>query len=350
MTGTRRLAARAAVATAVLVGTFVATTTASSANAKAPAPQAAWQSAIAQLPAPSGTGCYSADYPTLAWHAVRCTVAPQVAFAPAHAMIPATAARAKAAVVGNGHDYAAVVPGLISKATGSFAHVSPGITEKGSGAAGTGPNTYSLQLNTEFFTTPACAGSSTPANCQGWQQFIYDSQADSIFIQYWLLNYTSACPAGWTSYAGDCYVNSSAATFAGSTVTAAQLATTSFSGTATLGGNDTVELTNGTQATVVHARDSQLTLAQSWHTTEFGLFGDGGGSQAKFAKRASLEAITTLVASTATAPSCVSEGFTGETNNLKLAASTILGTVASPTIGSTQTLANPRTASCATAS
>ena len=327
-----------------------AATAAPGAHGITSASRVGWQHAIAAVPAPNG-GCFAATYPALAWHAVRCTVAPAVPFAPALGEPRATAALPMAHTVGNGNDYSAVVSGLISQATGAFTDVSPGITEKGKYGRGPAhPNTYSLQLNSEFFTSPACSGSSNPSNCRGWQQFIYDSAANSVFMQYWLIDYGASCPATWNSFQGSCYTNSSATTFVGGTLSASELATTELSGSVVSGGNDAVELSNGSQATIVKNADSVLTLSQSWNTTEFGVFGDGGGTQAKFGKKTTLEETTTLVGTSRVAPTCVSDGFTGETNNLKLTGTPALGTVLSPTIGSTQANGKVQPASCATAS
>ncbi len=324
-------------------------TSTSGAGAVTSASRGEWQHAVAALPAPVGH-CFTAAYPVVAWHATPCTAAPTVPFAPATGRLPSTATRPTRPTVGNGNDYSAVVPGLISEATGAFTHVSPGITEKGRDGAGRAqPNIFSLQLNSEFFTTPACSRSSDPSVCQGWQQFIYDSAANIVFMQYWLIDYGAGCPAAWNSFEGSCYTNSNATTVAGGPVTAPGLATTELSGTVIPGGTDAVELSDGTQASIVENTDGVLTLSRSWNTSEFGVFGDGGGSEARFGGRASLEETTTLVASSDAAPACVSEGFTGETDNLKLTGTPALGTVLAPTIGSAETDGRVRPASCATA-
>ncbi len=310
---------------------------------------ATWQKAIANLPLP-GEGCFTASYPSLQWHAARCKVAPGVPFEPAVANQSATAS--PLAAVGNGNDYSAVVTGPITEATGSFADVSPGITEKGQ-YGGAGPklaNTFSLQLNSQFFSgSPTCSGSSKPSKCLAWQQFVYDTHSNTVFMQYWLINYSATCPSHWFSYLSDCYKNSPASTFPGGALTAADLATTKLSGSANLGGTDAVELSNGSQATSADNPDTVLDLAQSWNTTEFDVFGDAGGARAKFGKKTTLEAQTTISSTSLAAPECVKEGFTGETNNLKLTGTPALGTVATPTMGSEQTNGTTKPASCATA-
>ena len=325
---------------------------ASAATQPIPHTKAAWQAAIAHVREP-GRGCYSASYPALAWHDVTCVAAPKLPLVPAP--LSRSARHAGPETTGDGQDYSAQVSGLISQATGTFQNVSSGITEKGQtgGSGSKVKNSFSLQLNTQFFSgSPACSGSSDPSGCQAWQQFVYtyeDSSTSYIFMQYWLINYDATCPSGWYTYSEDCYTNSNAADV--STVTASQLATVQLSGSATSGGSDGVSLSVGSgQATTVTADDSTIDLASHWNTTEWGVFGDGGGSEADFGANTSLEAQTALTASSgSSAPACVSEGFTGETNNLSLTATPALGSESSPTMASEQTNGTSGTASCAVA-
>jgi hypothetical protein len=326
---------------------------ASAATQPAVRTKAAWQATIAHVQQPAGRGCYSASYPTLTWHDVTCVAAPKLPLVPAP--LASSAKHAAPETVGDGHDYSAQVSGLISKATGTFKDVTSGITEKGDvgGSGSEVANSFSLQLNTQFFAgSPACDGSSDPADCLAWQQFVYtyeDSSIGYIFMQYWLIDYDATCPSGWYTYSDDCYTNSDAAEV--STLTASELASLELSGTATSGGTDGVSLSLGSgQATTVTANDSLIDLASHWDTTEWGVFGDGGGSEAYFGTDDSLEAQTALTASSgSSAPSCVSEGFTGETNNLSLTATPALGSESSPTLASEQTDGTTSTAGCAVA-
>jgi hypothetical protein len=328
---------------------------ASAATQPAAPPKAQWQAAIARVRDPS-PGCYSASYPALTWQPIACVAAPKVPFVPAPTPLTSAGTTGPATVIGDGHDYSAQVPGLISQATGTFQNVSSGITERGQvGATGARiANSFSLQLNTEFISgSPACSGSSDPSKCQAWQQFIYAYQSKKIgqiFMQYWLIDYDATCPSGWNTYSDDCYTNSNATNV--STLTASELATVQLSGSATQGGTDGVSLAVGSgQATIVTNNDNMIDLADSWNTTEWGLFGDGGGGEAYFGAKTSLEAQTALTASSgSSAPTCVSEGFTGETNNLKKAATPALGSEPSPTMASKQTNGKTGTASCAVAS
>ena len=320
----------------------------SASAATAPLAKVQWQSEIAKIQQP-GAGCYNASYPALSWHAVRYVAAPRIPLVPA---VPT--GRTPFKVVGDGNDYSAVVTGNISQATGTFQNVSSGITEKGA-VGGSGPkvaNVFSLQLNTQFISgDPACAGASNPSSCQAWQQFVYAYQGvGQIFIQYWLIDYNATCPSGWTTFSTDCFTNSANSVNVNK-ITAAQLASLKFTGTAKAGGNDTTVLSVGTgKASSITSPDSMIHLANFWTTTEWGVYGDGGGSEAVFGAGTSLEAVTAITATSHTAPKCVLEGFTGETNNLKLAKTPALGSEPTPTMGSKQTNGTTGTKSCATAS
>jgi hypothetical protein len=336
-------------AATVIAAASVGAGTASAATGSVAQTKGEWQAAMAHVAQP-GAGCFSASYPALTWHAVKCVAAPRIPLVPRGAV----ASHAGPATVGDGTDYSAVVTGKISKAVGTFTNVTKGITVKGEagGSGGEVANAVSLQLNSEFFTgSPACAGASDPSSCQAWQQFVYTYQNKTIgyiFMQYWLIGYNATCPSGWFTYSTDCYTNSASKQVP--TLTAAQLGTLKLGATAKTGGNDAVSLTVGTgTASSVTGKDTKVDLAKFWNTTEWGVYGDGGGSAATFSANASLEAQTALTATSSGAPKCVKEGFTGETNNLSLAATPALGSEPSPTIGSKQTDGTTGTASCKTA-
>src|ERR1700722_5740247 len=159
-----------------------------------------WSTAIARTPTPHA-GCFHATYPSTTWKEVACQTGPAVPF------IPATGGGAQ--TVGNGHDYAAVVSGtVISSAVGTFPKTKGLKTETDGGT----PNSYSLQLNSNFMSgSPACSGASNPSNCLAWLQYVYSAAPyNEAFMQYWLINYDTTCPAGWNSDGGDCYKNSAA--------------------------------------------------------------------------------------------------------------------------------------------
>jgi len=341
-----------ALATVALAVVGFSAGSATAATQPVPHTKTAWQAAIAQVKVP-GRGCYTASYPIVTWRSIQCVTAPELPLVPAP--LSQSAGHVGPAAVGDGQDYSAVVTGLLTHATGTFHNVSSGITEKGQvdGSGSQVANSFSLQLNSQFFSgSPACARSGNPSDCLAWQQFVYTYENSSIgyiFMQYWLINYDATCPSGWYTYSTDCYTNSNAAQV--SKVTAAQLASVQLSGSAASGGNDGVSLSVGSgKVTTVTASDSKIDLASYWNTTEWGVFGDGGGGAANFGANTSLEAETALTASSgSTAPSCVSEGFTGETNNLNLTATPALGSEPSPTMGSEQTNGTTKSPTCAVA-
>jgi hypothetical protein len=332
--------------TIVVALTIVGGGSAFAGNPASPLTQAQWQGEITNLPTP-GHGCYHASYPALQWRATACRVAPNLPFAP---HLPT---QGVPAVVGNGNDYAAQVSGTLSKATGTFTHVTPGITEKGKvGNAGANlANAFSLQLNSQFFSDPpACSGAAVPSECSGWQQFIYafhySGDTNLVFMQYWLLYYDTTCPVGWhTDVSGRytfCYTNSPATTYG--SLPADALGQTTLVGQAASGGNDTVTLSSTSGASSVSNSDSMLDLSAFWNATEWGVFGDAGDGQAKFGADSKLEPVTTLQGTSSSAPTCVVNGFTGETNNLSFTKTKALGPESSPTMAATETngiLKNP---------
>jgi hypothetical protein len=263
------------------------------------------------------------------------------------------------ALVGGDTDYSAQVAGLISQATGTFQDVSPSITEQGyvGGNDTLTANAFTLQLNSQpFFGSPACDGSSDPSSCQAWQQFVYgydqcSNDTTCIFMQYWLIDYDATCPSGWISAApeepGNCFINSNAAKV--SVLTASELASVQLTGSALLGGGDGVSLsTDSGPATLVTGSDSVVDLAPHWNTTEWGVYGDADGNEAYFGAGTTLQAQTALISTSSAAPSCVAEGFTGETNNLTLTSTPALSGGSSPTIASRQTDGTAGTANCST--
>jgi hypothetical protein len=310
---------------------------------------ASWQQAIHALPL-SSSGCFTAAFPVLQWRSVTCQTAPDVPFAPAtSSSTPSTLS-----TVGNGVDYSALSSGgLLSSVTGSFPYVSPGITEKGVVPVTGDPkmhNTFSLQLNSSFFSgSPACSGASNPTKCEGWQQFVEttspSTQSQSeLFMQYWLIDYGTTCPAGWFTYSPDCYMNS--ATVPTSSLTAPGLASVSLEGSAAKGGNDIGTLTTRTNAYAVTGSDSVVDLASSWSAAEFGVFGDGDYTAAKFGAGTTLRIETATNNETTLAPTCEKEGFTGETNNLNLVKTPKGAAGSSPSIVSEQSNASTTKSSC----
>jgi hypothetical protein len=315
----------------------------------------AWRASMAKVPLPK-QGCFTAAYPKTQWQEVPCTKAPLRPYPPASGARPD--------IVGNGNDIVAQVTGHISEAIGSFDSVS-GVTTEAGQVGGTGPqvaNTFSLQLNSNFFTTTSCTGGAS--NCFGWQQFIY-SNAGTAFIQSWLGNWgTTACPTtggpaplGWTYYPPlkSCYGNSVAVAVPAQKI--GNLGQMTLTGTASLGGNDSVMVlalnsSNNLQLYTATGLDSVVNLAQGWQDAEFNIFGDCCGTAANFATGSTptLVVRTSVDYGSPIAPSCFATGYTGETNNLSFGTAPVNpvpGT--SPAIVFTESSAGVAPSACASA-
>jgi len=280
-----------------------------------------WRNSMRQIPLPK-EGSFMATYPNKEWREVPSVKAPDYPQPPRNGPRPLT--------VGNGNDVAAQVPSgsFISTAIGSFDSVT-GVTSESGPIGNTGPsiaNAYTLQLNTDRFTTTDCTGSPN-AGCQGWQQFVFENNGTSgkLYIQYWLLKYNTTCPPGenWNqfSFTGStdvyCWKNSPANSMMGNQPIA-NLGQLSLQGTVSATGDSAIlfvgnQMYAQTGLNAVHA-------AAGWTTAEFNLFGDGGnssgGGQATFNGTPSVVVRTRVIYGGTARPTCVVEGFTGETSNL----------------------------------
>ena len=266
----------------------------------------AWRAAITNM-AVAGQGCFTADYPSTVWVQVACTKAPAGPFLPAHGP--------RGLVVGNGNDHAAVAGTPIASAVGSFSSIKGLEQETGGGAA----DTYSLQLNSSYYVSPACNGAQDPSECRAWMQYVYSNNSPSpgaAFMEIWLINYGPHCPQGWAPYATDCYYNSNAVDVPNQKLSA--LGGIQVSGAAASGGNDTVKITVAKKAYAVTMPDSMIDLAGNWNTAEYNVFGDGGGDEAVFNPGTQIRVRVQLKDGSTDAPACITDGFTLESNNLGL--------------------------------
>ena len=269
-----------------------------------------WRASIRHTPAPK-KGCFTATYPSTDWKEVPCVTPPGLPYPPTRRPGPQ--------IIGGTvqGDVAAVVTPQITAATGSFDSAtvtSETGTVYGAGCSNptTTPNTFSLQLNSGFFSTTVCPTGNTA--CFGWQQFLY-SNAGYGFIQYWLGDYGPSCPIGWTSGGGNtCYFTAQGANVPPQLAT--NLGQISLYGT-TAGGQDMVVVTvNGTAYMSGTTPDSTLNLAQGWTTVEFNVLGDACASQANFGSGTTIVGRTSIDDGSLKAPSCTVVKNTGETNNL----------------------------------
>lgn len=291
-----------------------------------------WRKAI-QKTLPPEKGCFTASYPETSWTQVDCQPAPVLPYSrPPHPGHLET--------VGNGTDYIATVSsGKISVARGAFLRVTD-VTSESDGSA----NVFSLQLNSQLFTSTACNGVS---GCSAWEQFVYSSHVyGGAFIQNWLINYGASCPGGWTSGgSNDCFQNSTVVSVPSQTIT--DLPQLVLEGTANSGSTDAVILYAGDNAYSASEGDGTVDLAASWTTSEFNIVGDGGGSEATFNTGATLVVTNNVANATVNAPSCTTGGTTGETNSLTLVAPCCPYGGASPGIVFMESSAAGATTSCA---
>ena len=307
----------------------------------------AWRVSMAQIPLPK-KGCFEASYPSKEWREVPSAKAPPYPMLPRRGPRPDT--------VGNGQNVSAQAPsGLISSATGSFDSVA-GVTSESGQINGTGPavaNAYTLQLNMNPF--PSTVGG--PAGCQGWEQFVFENDGDTsftspfafVYIQYWLLNYGPNSPGpGWNQFGLSWYKNSSNSSGLFK-LAIGNLANLSLGGTVSASG-DSYFFSAGSSM-YAGTGDNLVNAAAGWNAAEFGVFGDAGGGQANFNSGSAIVTRTQIIYGGTAPPTCVAEGFTGETSNLNFGptAPRAPGPGSGPAVLVTESSAGYATASCAAA-
>ena len=275
-----------------------------------------WRINIAQVAVPK-KGCFSASYPNNQWREVACVAAPDYPQFPKHGPRPMT--------VGSGNDVSPQAPsGTISTAIGSFDNLTNVTSESGK-INNTGSdiaNAYTLQLNTNFFTSSVCMGAADPSVCRGWEQFVFANNGSSgkLFIQYWIIKYGNTCPAGqsWNQRVLGgiiyCFKNNSGGATSLGNQPIGNLANLSLSGNVTAT-SDQVTLSSGTQAWA-RSGDNAVGASSGWQIAEFNVVGNAGSGQANFNSGASLTVRTRIFYGGRDAPICTGQGFTGETNNL----------------------------------
>jgi hypothetical protein len=300
------------------------------------------------LAMPHGEGCFIAHYADSKprWQKTKCGTPPKT---------PNPMVRGpKPKYVGAGTDYfARPAGGLIKSATGSFDAVTNVTAESGTTNATptvAHPNVYSLQMNANVFTTPSCSGS---ANCYGWEQFIYSQtqcNGACIFIEYWLLNHASPCPAGqgWTYYPGT--FNTVRGCFLNAGFTGVRRQSLNDLGAIRLigqvsGNTDTISLSVANGDVYLATNPSIAGLGQGWTQVEYNLVGDCCALGAYFTSGpATITVRVGTVNGTQNAPVCSTTptctggfcGDTAETNNLNLTGSCSTTGGAQPSISFTE--------------
>ncbi|HYL28021.1 MAG TPA: hypothetical protein VEW74_09320, partial [Candidatus Nitrosotalea sp.] len=280
-----------------------------------------WHVALTQYQLPSA-GCFKAVYPSVRWDRIACSAPPHHWYP-----VPPSLHRGPAQVVGGGNDYTANTdPNLISKAIGSFPKVEGVKRVRSVGCCGVqGRNSYTLQLNSDFFPTSACA--SIPY-CGGWEQFVFENPPHSLrgflFIEDWLVPMPlgrgglSGCPpsAGWQYVGIGCVQNSQAVRIPN--VSVKDLGQVVETGRASLSG-DSIYLSVGSTEYGMRKiqGDGVVDLAANWDGAEFNIVGDAGGDIAKFNAGSTITVNLQTDIGQPTKPTCLADsGTTGETNNL----------------------------------
>jgi hypothetical protein len=282
----------------------------------------AFRTKMEQIAVP-GKGCFTAKYPDASWKSVQCGQAPKTPNPVARGANPFT--------VGAGTDYFIQVTGNISAASGSFDSVTGVTSEYGpryDTPSTVHPNTYSLQLNANEFSTTVCGGA---PSCVGWEQFLFSqsqcSPSACIFIEFWLINHGSPCPtAAWSYYAGTpttvpgCYMNTAFASVPVQSL--ANLAQLTLSGSVS-GGLDVVKISTPNGDINATAQDSILNLAQGWTGGEYNLVGDCCDFEAFFNSGSNITVRLSANNGTTNAPTYTTSflGATAERNNLSLVGS-----------------------------
>jgi hypothetical protein len=249
------------------------------------------------------------------------------------------------------------VSGKISEVIGTFSSVSSG-PSSGASEYGENPtnkhieaNTFSLQISSNQFSTPLCAGHAKLPNvkCLGWEQFVYldSGTQNEVMIQDWINNYGPHCPSGaWKQSHDSCVEFSNVVTLSGSRLTVAELAGASLIGRAQPGGNDEAMLFTPSGSAIAIDADSVLGLGKVWKAAEFGIFGDASLAEAEFSPGTTITVQTEIEGTDTKAPKCI-KGTTGETNNLNTEGTPALAPQLLPTIASQQTNGNVTGNSCA---
>jgi hypothetical protein len=303
----------------------------STAGQSAQAATDAWRRSLARNPLPA-SGCFQASFPSAVWKRVACSVPP-------HLLYPVPPSRrtmeAFAQSVGNGADYTAnATPNFISTAVGAFPQVTgvkkvKSVTNPIFGGGGeNGPNSYTLQLNSYFFSTSACG---TIQNCDGWEQFVYENppgkSKGELFIQDWLIptgrSGLSGCPPGkgWEFADGGCVQNSpTAVTLPNESIT--NLGQFTETGAAASSGDSIFLSVGTTEYGMKNIQGDGITdLSAHWQGAEFNVIGNAGGDIANFNKGSTITVSLQADTGLTTAPGCpANSGTTGESNNLSFVA------------------------------
>ncbi|WP_410579505.1 VWD domain-containing protein [Amycolatopsis sp. lyj-108] len=225
--------------------------------------------------------------------------------------------------------------GAVQQATGSFDNgtVKNVTSVTSSVAANTPPETkdaYTLQLNTNEFRTPLCAGK---PQCWGWMQFVFanNGSGGELYIKYWLRSLGAPCPAGWQSKPADsCYKKSAGTPTPNMPLVTSSMPRYKLTGSANGPQDAAVFTVDGGVVAVATARE--LVIGTQWQDVEFNVYGYDDESTAVFNGNAEFNTRTQIEYGGTAKPLCISTGFSKEANNLSFVAPPPLPTGTKPAV------------------
>ena len=227
--------------------------------------------------------------------------------------------------VGNGHDFTAnTAPNLISTAIGAFPKVKGVTSVKTVGNGQDGLNSYTLQMNSQFFQTAACG---TIKSCEGWEQFVFENPPGagdaSLFIQDWLVATGpgfNGCPPGqgWQFIQGLGCVRNSPGSVRIPNVSITNLGQLIETGAAAASGDSVFLSVGSTEYGMQNIQNDGITdLSAHWMGAEFNVIGNAGGSTADFNSGSKISVSIETNDGATIKPACpANSGTTGESNNL----------------------------------
>lgn len=218
--------------------------------------------------------------------------------------------------------------GPVQQATGSFENGTvENVNKVTSPVSGKTPpqieDAYTLQLNTNEFTTPLCAGKPL---CRGWMQFVFanNGTGGELYVKYWLRSYGAPCPAGWLPKPiGSCYKKSAPRSTPNMPLKTGTMPQYKLTGDVT-GTDDVVVFTAGLSYILPVKRE--LAIGAQWRDVEFNVYGYDDESIAIFNDNAKFATRTEVRHGGTARPTCVGTGFSNEGNNLSFVAPPPLAT------------------------
>jgi hypothetical protein len=289
-----------------------------------PADTESWSRSVNGI-RPPGAGCFTISFPSRVWSQIACS----------------TAGGFRSRKVGNGNDYLAqAAPHVLSFAEGTFPKVAGllRVRSKNSGPGWSGDNAYSLQLNSQTFTTSSCGAI---AHCAGWVQFVYQNppgkRDGSLLIWDWLVSTNfhrlSGCPpnSGWEFSGGDC-VQTSRKSVAVPNQPVANLSDMSIAGMAAPDGDGVIFGVGRTKYAIRNASDV-TSLSAHWQGAEFNVFAPGNGATATFNAGTTITVNLEIRDGVRSAPACqANAGTTAESSDLSFIGTAAANASAYPSI------------------